>query len=48
MSCSTLAARGMRTGMFNDARSIAVDGAGRIYVGEYTGRRIPVSILTGS
>ena len=28
--------------MFNDARSIAVDGAGRIYVGEYTGGRIQV------
>ena len=28
--------------MFTDARSIAVDGAGRIYVGEYTGGRIQV------
>jgi DNA-binding beta-propeller fold protein YncE len=28
--------------MFSDARSIAVDGAGRIYVGEYTGGRIQV------
>ena len=33
---------GIGTGMFNDARSIAVDGAGRIYVGEYTGGRIQV------
>jgi sugar lactone lactonase YvrE len=28
--------------MFTDARSIAVDGAGRIYVGEYSGGRIQV------
>jgi len=28
--------------LFNDARSIAVDGSGRIYVGEYTGGRIQV------
>jgi streptogramin lyase len=28
--------------MLTDARSIAVDGAGRIYVGEYTGGRIQV------
>jgi sugar lactone lactonase YvrE len=28
--------------MFTDARSIAVDGAGKIYVGEYTGGRIQV------
>jgi len=33
---------GIGTGMFTDARSIAVDGAGRIYVGEYTGGRIQV------
>lgn len=33
---------GVGPGMFNDARSIAVDGAGRIYVGEYTGGRIQV------
>lgn len=33
---------GIGAGMFNDARSIAVDGAGRIYVGEYTGGRIQV------
>src|SRR3569832_2240346 len=33
---------GICPGMFTDARSIAVDGAGRIYVGEYTGGRIQV------
>jgi len=33
---------GIGPGMFNDARSIAVDGAGRIYVGEYAGGRIQV------
>lgn len=33
---------GVGPGMFTDARSIAVDGAGRIYVGEYTGGRIQV------
>jgi DNA-binding beta-propeller fold protein YncE len=33
--------------MFTDARSIAVDGAGRIYVGEYTGGRIQVFDPTG-
>lgn len=33
---------GIGPGMFNDARGIAVDGAGRIYVGEYTGGRIQV------
>jgi DNA-directed RNA polymerase subunit RPC12/RpoP len=33
---------GIGPGMFNDARSIAVDNAGRIYVGEYTGGRIQV------
>lgn len=33
---------GIGPGMFKDARSIAVDGAGRIYVGEYTGGRIQV------
>lgn len=33
---------GIGPGMFNDARSIAVDGAGRIYVGEYNGGRIQV------
>jgi DNA-binding beta-propeller fold protein YncE len=38
---------GIGPGMFNDARSIAVDGAGRIYVGEYTGGRIQVFDATG-
>jgi DNA-binding beta-propeller fold protein YncE len=33
---------GIGPGLFKDARSIAVDGAGRIYVGEYTGGRIQV------
>jgi hypothetical protein len=33
---------GIGPGMFTDARSIAVDSAGRIYVGEYTGGRIQV------
>ncbi len=33
---------GLGPGMFSDARSIAVDGAGRIYVGEYGGARIQV------
>jgi DNA-binding beta-propeller fold protein YncE len=38
---------GIGPGMFNDARSIAVDGAGRIYVAEYTGGRIQVFDPTG-
>ncbi|HEX7174491.1 MAG TPA: hypothetical protein VF240_04315, partial [Pyrinomonadaceae bacterium] len=33
---------GTGPGYFKDARSIAVDGAGRIYVGEYSGGRIQV------
>ena len=33
---------GIGPGMFTDARSIGVDGAGKIYVGEYTGGRIQV------
>ena len=33
---------GIGPGKFTDARSVAVDGAGRIYVGEYTGGRIQV------
>jgi sugar lactone lactonase YvrE len=33
---------GIGPGMFTDARSIAIDGAGRIYVGEYSGGRIQV------
>ena len=38
---------GVGPGMFTDARSIAVDGAGRIYVGEYTGGRIQVFDAAG-
>ena len=38
---------GIGPGMFNDARNIAVDGAGRIYVGEYTGGRIQVFDAAG-
>lgn len=38
----TVGSEGIGPGMFTDARSIAVDGAGRIYVGEYTGGRIQV------
>jgi DNA-directed RNA polymerase subunit RPC12/RpoP len=33
---------GIGPGMFTDARSIAVDGAGRMYVGEYNGGRIQI------
>lgn len=33
---------GIGPGMFKDARSIAVDAAGKIYVGEYSGGRIQV------
>src|SRR6267378_4898003 len=33
---------GIGPGMMTDARSIAVDGAGRIYVGEYLGGRVLV------
>ena len=38
----TFGSEGIGPGMFNDARSIAVDGGGRIYVGEYQGGRIQV------
>src|SRR6185503_8109882 len=38
----TFGSEGIGPGMFNNARSIAIDGAGRIYVGEYTGGRIQV------
>jgi len=38
----TFGSEGIGPGMFTDARSIAVDGAGRIYVGEYNGGRIQV------
>lgn len=33
---------GIGPGSFNDARSIALDGEGRIYVGEYSGGRVQV------
>ncbi|MEP6911588.1 MAG: hypothetical protein ABI923_02470 [bacterium] len=33
---------GIGPGMMTDARSIAVDGSGRIYVGEYSGGRVQV------
>lgn len=33
---------GIGPGMFTDARNIAVDGSGKIYVGEYSGGRIQV------
>ncbi|HEY0004717.1 MAG TPA: NHL repeat-containing protein [Pyrinomonadaceae bacterium] len=38
---------GIGPGRFQDARSIAVDTAGRIYVGEYTGGRIQVFDASG-
>ncbi len=38
----TFGSEGIGPGMFNDARSIAVDAEGRIYVGEYSGGRIQV------
>ncbi len=38
---------GIGPGMFKDARSIAVDGTGRIYVGEYSGGRIQVFDASG-
>lgn len=38
---------GIGPGMFTDARSIAVDGAGNIYVGEYSGGRIQVFDASG-
>src|SRR4029078_12193914 len=36
----TFGSEGIGPGMFTDGRSIAVDGAGKIYVGEYSGGRI--------
>lgn|SRR5215813_1030453 len=38
---------GIGPGMFKDARSIGVDGAGNIYVGEYSGGRVQVFDSTG-
>jgi DNA-binding beta-propeller fold protein YncE len=40
-------AEGIGPGSFNDARSIAVDGDGRIYVGEYSGGRVQVFDAAG-
>lgn len=39
---------GIGPGMMTDARSIATDGAGRIYVGEYVGGRIQVFDANGN
>ncbi len=38
---------GIGPGMFKDARSIAVDGSGKIYVAEYIGGRVQVFDSTG-
>lgn len=38
---------GIGPGMFKDARSLAVDGAGHIYVGEYSGGRVQVFDASG-
>jgi hypothetical protein len=38
---------GIGPGMFTDARSIALDGSGNIYVGDYTGGRIQVFDASG-
>lgn len=43
----TFGSEGIGPGMFTDARSIGVDGEGRIYVGEYTGGRIQVFDAAG-
>jgi DNA-binding beta-propeller fold protein YncE len=43
----TFGSEGIGPGMFTDARSIGVDGAGKIYVGEYTGGRIQVFDQSG-
>src|SRR5690606_4449154 len=41
-------AEGIGPGKFEDARAIAVDNAGRLYVGEYTSGRIQVFDTTGA
>ena len=43
----TFGSEGIGPGLFTDARSIAVDSDGNIYVGEYTGGRIQVFDATG-
>lgn len=39
---------GTGAGRFKDARSVAVDGAGRVYVAEYSGGRVQVFDSTGA
>ncbi len=39
--------KGTGAGLFNDARSIALDGAGNIYVGDYEGGRVQVFDANG-
>lgn len=41
-SVSEFGSEGIGAGQFKDARSIAIDGEGRLYVGEYTGGRVQV------
>jgi hypothetical protein len=43
----TFGSEGIGPGMMTDARSIAVDGQGRIYVGEYQGGRVQVFDANG-
>lgn len=43
----TFGSEGIGPGNFKDARSIAVDAEGRIYVGEYSGGRVQVFDSTG-
>lgn len=40
--------KGTGAGRFDDARSVAVDGSGRIYVAEYTGGRVQVFDSAGT
>jgi DNA-directed RNA polymerase subunit RPC12/RpoP len=42
VSALQFGSEGIGAGQFKDARSVAVDGNGRIYVGEYTGGRVQV------
>ncbi|MCX7840250.1 MAG: 6-bladed beta-propeller, partial [Anaerolineae bacterium] len=43
----TFGGKGTGAGLFEDARSIALDGAGNIYVAEYSGGRVQVFDATG-
>lgn len=43
----TFGGKGSGAGLFEDARSIALDGAGNIYVAEYQGGRVQVFDATG-